>query len=340
MAKKRKPPTKADLARKLIERHPDAPSKTLARRLYEENKQAFTNLDAARCAIRYARGNMGNRSRARAADKTQFRPNKQAGWAPECPASIAEPWEPFELPQPLRLLILSDAHIPYHSELALNSAVKFALDEHNPNGLLLNGDWADFYSISRWDKDPNKRDFVGELGRVRECLHWLKACFPRTKRWYKFGNHEKRWNDYVWNKAPELWGLDSCRLEAILDLEKFGFTPIDDKQLVLAGNLPILHGHELQRGISAPVNPARGAWMRTKHTVLVGHSHTTSGHSEPNMFHSETTTWSTGCLCDLRPDYAKFNKWNHGFAYVDIDRDGEFQVHNYKIGKRGKVRLA
>ena len=59
------------------------------------------------------------------------------------------------------------------------------------------------------------------------------------------------------------------------------------------------------------------------------------------MWHSETTAWSTGCLCNLRPEYAKFNRWNHGFAFVDIDKSGEFEVHNYKIARKGwKVRLA
>jgi hypothetical protein len=38
-----------------------------------------------------------------------------------------------------------------------------------------------------------------------------------------------------------------------------------------------------------------------------------------------------GCLCDLSPDYAIVNRWNHGFAIVDIDEDGSFEVHNHKI---------
>jgi hypothetical protein len=49
--------------------------------------------------------------------------------------------------------------------------------------------------------------------------------------------------------------------------------------------------------------------------------------------------FSIGCLCQLTPKYRPFayTKWNHGFAIVEIDGDGSFEVNNYRIIK-GKVR--
>ena len=41
--------------------------------------------------------------------------------------------------------------------------------------------------------------------------------------------------------------------------------------------------------------------------------------------------WSTGCLCDLHPRYMPLNKWNHGFAIVDLDTAGGFSVRNFRI---------
>jgi hypothetical protein len=55
------------------------------------------------------------------------------------------------------------------------------------------------------------------------------------------------------------------------------------------------------------------------------------------MFGRETTCWSTGCLCDLRPEYARINKFNHGFASVQVYGDGQFDVHNFRIAN-GRVR--
>jgi hypothetical protein len=40
---------------------------------------------------------------------------------------------------------------------------------------------------------------------------------------------------------------------------------------------------------------------------------------------------STGCLCGLHPAYARINKWNHGFAIVEVDSKGVFQVDNQRV---------
>jgi predicted phosphodiesterase len=335
-----KAPTNADLARALVKRFPDAPSKTLARRLYSENKERFPHLESARDSIRYARGNAGNHARKMAskAEVGARRPNGKSGWSPECPPSQAEAWEVFELPKPCRALVLSDAHFPYHEPKAIETAVEYARKRFKPDVLLLNGDFTDFFSISRWEKDPAKRNLRAELGTCEDGLSWLCGRFPKAERVLKKGNHEERWDSYIWNKAPELWDLPACRLENILHLDKYGFSIVGDHRPIMAGKLPIFHGHELPKGISSPVNPARGAYMRTAHTILIGHLHRPSTHTEPDLWHSETTCWSTGCLCNLRPDYARINKWAWGFAVVDVDASGEFNMHNFKVTQDGTVR--
>lgn len=71
--------------------------------------------------------------------------------------------------------------------------------------------------------------------------------------------------------------------------------------------------------------------MRAKANVLCGHNHQTSEHSEPSMEGKIVTTWSTGALCNLRPSYMPFNKWNHGFAVVHVFNDGGFNVDNIRV---------
>lgn len=334
-----KAPTSVELARKLSAEHPDAPTKTLARRLYNENIERFPTFDAAYCCMRRARGNHGNHNRNRSVVTPERRPNGKAGWVAECPPSHAEDWSPFDLGAGVRVLSLSDAHVPYHEPKAITAAVEYARKKLKPTVVLINGDWCDFYSVSRWDKDPKKRDFIGELETCRESLSWLRGRFPKARFVFKEGNHEERYTKFIWNKASELWGLDCCRIEHILKFEEMGIEIVSDQRPVLAGGLPILHGHELGNFTNS-VNHARGSFLRTLHTVLVGHGHRTSTHCEPNMFGSETTTWSQGCLCNRAPDYAKFNKWNWGFACADVASDKSFDLMNYRLSSDYEVRTA
>lgn len=322
----------------LIKKYPHTGNRMLARMLYKDNKEWFPNYNAADCAIRHARGNRGKKSRE---SKPTFDGTKRKNGNPPlspCPPSKEETWEPFIL-NSKRLLVLSDIHVPYHSEKALTAAVEYGKD-FGPDTVLLNGDTIDFYTISRFQTNPKERDLKGEIDATKELLGWLKECFPKAKLIWKDGNHDERWTKFIWAKAPELWDIAACRLENILELERMNVEHVSDQRLVMAGRLPILHGHEVGRGISSPVNQARGLFLRTIHTCLVGHGHRTSTHCEPDMNHNETTTWSTGCLCGRRPEYARFNKWNWGFACVEIEKDGQFNVHNLRISESLKVRAA
>jgi len=98
-----------------------------------------------------------------------------------------------------------------------------------------------------------------------------------------------------------------------------------------------IHGHEYIGGISAPVNVARGLYLRGKVSAFQGHNHATSEHSETDMNGKIVTTWSIGCLSELHPDYMPLNKWNHGFAMVDLDHNGDdYEFKNKRI-YNGKV---
>jgi predicted phosphodiesterase len=336
---------RAEVIKRLILDNPDAPTKTLAHRLMMAHPKWFRDVETARTSIRYYRGNMGDKRRKAGEVHGTARPNGKAGWKPSLPPSLAEPWERYELPCPAKILCLSDVHIPYHDSKAVEAAIAYAKKNVKPNVILLNGDIADFYSVSRWEKNPGKRDLLEELRLVRDFLGWLKLEFPKAKMVYKLGNHEERWDHYIWQKAADLWGMAALRIDQILtrddDNESLalleGIDFIGDQRPIMAGHLPILHGHELMRGLTSPVNPARGAFMRTIHTLLIGHGHRSSSHAEPNMWHEEIVCWSQGCLCDLHPEYARTNKWNHGFAVIETAANREFEVLNYRV-QDGKVR--
>src|SRR5688572_24891259 len=137
-----KPESIASLARKLCREFPDTPSRTLAKRLYAENKLQISTLNSARMAICAVRGAKGKRDRHKAAADC-VRPHGKAGWKPECPPSFSEPWHPVVIDGPAKILSLSDIHLPYHSEGALKAAVAYG-KKLKPSVVLLNGDVMDF----------------------------------------------------------------------------------------------------------------------------------------------------------------------------------------------------
>jgi predicted phosphodiesterase len=322
------------LAEKLCKKFPDAPNRTLAKRVSLECK---VNMEMARTAVRTVRGVNGKYRREQTLDKSLFKPPGKAGVKPKLPPSLAKKWEPFELGGGIRVGILSDIHIPYHDERALAAAVDY-LKRRRPDVVLLNGDYGDFYSISRFTKNPKKRNFKREIKLQRDGLKWLRSQFPKARLVYKMGNHDERYDHWLWNHAPEISDLPQVRLPSILGCKKLGIEVVGDGRPVMAGKLAIFHGHEMNGGPFVPAMPARSAFLRTTASVLVGHHHRTSTHVEPNWKHEEIACWSVGCLCDLAPEYARVNKYNQGLSLVDVSEDGQFEVANLRLNTDYAVR--
>lgn len=340
MAKRTQPANRTSAsirATELCKKYPDTSTRTLAHKLYGEFKMHYANLESARSAIRSIRGAQGSKSNRNPAESVPWKKRKP-GEKPKCPDSAVTPWLPVQIDRPAKVLILSDIHIPYHDKQAVEAAVSYG-KKRKPDVVLLNGDIGDFYRHSRWTKDPRKRSGTQDLSDVKAFLVWLRHTFPTQQIIYKMGNHDEWFDKWVWEKCLELYDAEFLQLHNVLGFEDLGIERVDDNP-VMCGKLPVLHGHEIGKGIFSPVNPARGAFLRTNHTVLIGHLHRSSSHAESNLWHAETMTWSQGALCGLTPEYARVNRWNHGFAFIEVDGGGEFDVNNYRLSEDYKVRTA
>jgi predicted phosphodiesterase len=320
--------TKQQLAAEVIDKFPDAPNRAIARILRAEFPDAFPSLESARSVVRVIRGANGEFHRGQ--KKPAARP-KPLGWQQAIiPPTASKKRTPLVLRGPMKLGVFSDLHIPYHNPQAVEAAIAH-LKKQKCDVLLINGDLGDFYACSRHEKDPRRR-LADELDSIRQFLFWLRSQFPKQRILYKLGNHETNLERYLMREAPVLLGVPDFTIRDVLKLDSFNIEVVESLQLIEAGKLSIYHGHELPQGISSPVNPARGLWMRVQETILCGHWHRTSEHTETTGISRKVSScWSVGCLCDLSPDYAIVNRWNHGFAIVDIDKDGSFEVHNHKI---------
>ena len=320
---------KTDVTRKYVENHKDMQTRTLARLLTKDWPEHFHSLENARCAVRRHRGNIGDTARKKHnSHKENFKPNGKAGEVVKLPKSKYKEWEPFEINHK-RNLILADIHIPYHDDKALSAALKFA-DGYKPDAIILDGDIADFFSISRFNKNPKLRDLPGEIIAVKQFLDHIKERFS-AKVYYKLGNHEERYEHYLWQRAEELLGVKEFELKNLLMFDDSGVVAIEDQRIINLGQLPILHGHEFIRGVFSPVNAARGLFLKAKHSCMGAHQHHTSEHTEKTLSGKIISCWSVGCLCGLSPDWAHINRWNHGFATVDVRANGDYYVNNYRI---------
>lgn len=331
-------PLSATLARAVCTRFPAAPSQSLARKLLHENPGVWPTLHAARQSVLRVRGR-ANGKRPQKDPVPSTAPTR--AWNPEkwLPRSAERPFLPYRVAvdRDTRALILSDIHLPYHSRAALLAA----LDEGRRRDcrlLVLNGDTLDFHRLSRFQKDPRARSPKAELAAANQLLDTLDELFPKARRIWKDGNHDERYDHYLAAHAEELFDVikEHASLPRLLQLEARGWEYVSEKRPIYLGHLSLIHGHEYPTPVLGPVNAARGLFLRAKEPAMVGHHHQTSEHTEPTLREKMITTWSTGCLCDLHPMYARFNKWNHGAATVELARDGAFRVHNFRI-HQGRV---
>ena len=237
---------------------------------------------------------------------------------------------PYELKGDRRVLILSDIHIPFHDVDSIEAAVDWARRERGVTDILINGDLCDFYQLSSFTRDPRERSVAEELTMAAELVGELARAFKGAEVHLKLGNHEQRFTRYIQTKAPDLTGLDALTLEAVFRNAVPDVHIVEDWRVIKLGKLVVVHGHEVGRG-SGGQHPAKWLQAKAQRSSLCGHFHRTDEWTTKDALGQVRTSWSVGCLCNLEPDYLPRNQWNHGAALVDVDKAGEFHVHNVRI---------
>jgi predicted phosphodiesterase len=332
---------KTERARDYVANFPNTPKAALAKLLYKENKSLYNDVEAARAAIRYVTGSLGTKNRKHVSEDevNKFENGKihNPFNLPDQKHNEASVHEIAVKPG-MRIGLLSDIHIPYQHNEALTLALQH-LKQRNIDILYLNGDILDAYEISSFERDPSKKNFAEEIKLCRAFLETLVKEFPGVQIYYKEGNHEARLTMFLRRKAPELLGFEILNYKSLLGLgiptvknePALPIIHIQSKVIARAGKILIVHGHEFAKGFTAPVNPARGFFMKGKSNVIGGHHHQDSAHSENTLSGKQLVAYSTGHLADPHPEYHPYNNWSHGFADITFGEDGNFVVARYKI---------
>ena len=232
--------------------------------------------------------------------------------------------------------ILPDIHFPYHDQKALDVALNYVL-KVGVDVVVIPGDGVDCYQISFWKTDPLRDPFHVEVSKSVKFIEKLSALFPDEEKIWIEGNHELRLRNMLWTRAPEFAGLPGIDIPSIYKIKESGFNYVSNFQLFQSGMKPfsigklfVLHGQEIKISGGA-VNFAKLHYDKNPVTQINTHHHQTQEHITRKMDLNTDGSWTTGCLCDLHPDYAPANRWNHGLAIVEYDSGGFFSVMNKKI---------
>lgn len=219
-----------------------------------------------------------------------------------------------------KFLVVPDTHIPYHNKQSLGLVMNAAAG-WGPDGIVVIGDFADFFAVSDHLKDPvraTKLDW--EVAQVNAALDDLDDLGAKTKI-FVAGNHEDRMERYVQKKAPELHAL--LKVEDKLKLAERGWEYVPYKHHTQAGKVYLTHDVG-----AAGRDSVFKALDIFNHSVVTGHSHRMAYVVE-NDATGETPRVSAqfGWLGDTEQvEYmsrAKARKyWPQGFGYGYLDEAG------------------
>lgn len=317
-----------DIARQYRAKHPDMQLQTLAKLIYNKESLFFPNVEAVRQSLKYITGKQGVKKR-RFIPEEDIEPIRNSKPF-DIPMPESDDLKPYILPVGFNNFILAgDFHIPNHRVEPIKAMMKYA-KENNITQLFINGDFLDNTPFTRHFRTPIDRTTVFDYFEAAEnMLMYLKTHFKEI--YWLEGNHDFWYKRWLISKAPELFGDPHYDLQTRLKLIEKGIHWIGQEHLVKAGHLNIIHGHIVMKG-GGYANAARQLYLKTKANTICSHVHVESSHTEPNLDDKMVTTFTTGCMCTLRPEYQPYGgKACHGFAHITVERSKNFKVRNFRI---------
>ncbi len=218
------------------------------------------------------------------------------------------------MPKPLdleRMLIIPDAHIPYHDVRAWGLMTK-VVRSFKPSHIVVLGDFGDFYAVSDFNKDPTREtqlDF--EIAACNAHLDQLDSLGAR-KKYFIAGNHSHRLERYLQAKAPQLFTM--VKLDRLFKLKERGWSYVPYREDVRIGKVYFTHDVG---------NAGRTSVYKTldvyQHSIVTGHTHRMAYAVEGNATGQSILSAQFGWLGDVKQvDYMHRIKaekdWALGFG--------------------------
>lgn len=170
--------------------------------------------------------------------------------------------------RPHRTYYIPDLHYPYQNNDVIGYIQDAALGADEIHFI---GDDVDADSIMKHTRNPERTSTLKEQAREFELsmLKPIRKQNPHIPIFKHLGNHEERLDRLIWNKVPELWGLDGLTWRNILHADEYD-VQIVGREGILRGGRRVKHGDKAIKGAG---NSARGEMLEHRIDGVSGHTH-------------------------------------------------------------------
>lgn len=233
---------------------------------------------------------------------------------------------------------LSDMHIPYHDEKSCDLVFECMFNEQ-PDHLVFCGDIIDCYTLSRFDKRPDRmRNLQHEINILYKKLLRLKKHLPNTQIHYVLGNHEDRIGKTT-AANPGLFGLQALDYPRLLKLDDLGIAFHDTK--VIINDFIFYHGDVVRKDSA---NSAKEEYYsHNMHDGISGHTHRLGAYYK--TYDQKAGFWvENGCLCTLEPEYIRDPdkaNWQQGFTVIHhfdgMNQAEQVLINDHKFVYNGRI---
>jgi UDP-2,3-diacylglucosamine pyrophosphatase LpxH len=238
-------------------------------------------------------------------------------------------------------LQLSDLHIPFEDPDLVKVWCRM-LTDLQPDGIDIIGDLIDCYTLSRFDKNPRrKQDIQVEVDKATVLLGEIRRLAPNVDIRYLEGNHENRLERMLWGSAKALGPLRNLtipKLMGLKDLEIKYYVPANPYRI---GDLYFLHGDVTRKQnfskspggrAAADVAKAIGA------SVLMGHTHQ-MGYSSFRTWERVLESYEIGCMTRFDLEYiVGVPPWQQGWSMTHFLPSGRHEVQFVRVIESGPKR--
>ena len=223
---------------------------------------------------------------------------------------------PSPVREPVRVSVLSDAHIPHHSATLLAKAFDVC---RGADHIVIIGDWIDAYTVSDFAKDPQRKESLqDEIDLAVRYLKDLRFQNPNARIDFIEGNHEERLKRYILKRAPAFSGLKEMSIKSLLKLDELQINHHPRAGFKMYG-FRFKHGDYVRSKAGATAHQEMTAH---RCSGISGHTHRLGKASATDKEGFITTWVEVGCLCDIsKADYISAPDWQAGMCQLHIDND-------------------
>lgn len=224
---------------------------------------------------------------------------------------------------------IGDTHGVFVDQRVWAAVLDFVRD-FRPDQINCLGDMIDFYDVSRFDKNPNRRIVIGaEIEFTREVVFAeLRRAAPKARIVWKDGNHEDRLRRYLWSRAPELASLPGLEMSELFRLKDLDIEHLTTEDPLIVGEIQLTHGHLVRKHSGATAKAMLDDWGTS---VIHNHTHRLGAVYKTDRS-GEYVAFENGCLCSKQMEYMQgVPNWQHGFSVGWVLPSGRFHFEQVAV---------